>query len=146
MSTRRLILAALVCGLAILVAGGIQLVRIANDKPSTPAVATVGETQLAGTTRATVLGRDASAGLLLVTVRLEPAGPIADAAKGWAVNAGGLLAPTSPPPGRPAPPCRGAAVPAGGSLTCELAFAAGEGRPTVSYSDGGQQRLWTLGG
>jgi hypothetical protein len=45
-STRKLIIAALVCGLAILLAGAVQFVQIASDRhnsgsqPSTPAVTT----------------------------------------------------------------------------------------------------------
>jgi hypothetical protein len=145
MSTRRLILAALLCGLAILVAGGLQLVRLSGSD-TVVAVARVGESVSVAGVRATVLGQELAGSLLLVTVRLEPGTPVADAAAGWALNAGGLRAQAQPPAGRALAPCRGASVGAGATLTCELAFTGGEGRPTVSYSTGGQQRLWALGG
>ena len=37
MSTRKLIVAALVCGIAILLAGALQFIQIANDQHSSPA-------------------------------------------------------------------------------------------------------------
>jgi hypothetical protein len=146
MSTRRLILAALVCGLAILVAGGAQLFRLSGSSSVTVDTARVGESRSVGGVRATVLSGAVDGTVTVVRVRLEPEAAIADASSGWALNAGGLRAQVAPPAGRADAPCRGAAVAAGASLTCELAFATGEARATVSYSSGGQQRLWTLAG
>lgn len=69
MRTRTLLLLAVVCGLAILVAGVVQLLRVANqDDP--PRAARVGERVLVGDMEVTVEGVGERAGRLLVDVEL----------------------------------------------------------------------------
>ena len=70
MRTRTLLLLAVSCGLAILLAGGIQLFRLANqDKPAAPL--TVGSTGTAGDAAVTVEQVANEADTLVVTVRVE---------------------------------------------------------------------------
>jgi hypothetical protein len=77
MRTRTLLLLAIGCGLAILLAGGIQLLRLAGQsKP--PAPLTIGQQGVAGDARVTVTGYDERGGAATVSVRLggvsDPAG------------------------------------------------------------------------
>ena len=69
MRTRTLLLLAVVCGLAILVAGVVQLLRVANqDEP--PRGARVGERVLVGDMEVTVADVSERAGRLLVDIEL----------------------------------------------------------------------------
>ena len=69
MRTRTLLLLAVSCGLAILLAGGIQLLRLANQAPPAPPLA-VGATGSAGDANVTVENVDATDSALVVTVTL----------------------------------------------------------------------------
>lgn len=69
MRTRTLLLLAVSCGLAILLAGGIQLFRLSNQEAPQPPL-TVGATGSAGDATVTVEDVDATASVLVVTVTL----------------------------------------------------------------------------
>ena len=69
MRTRTLLLLAVTCGLAILLAGGIQLLRISNQQEST--ALHVGDEGRAGDAVVVVLGFEESAGMARVQVRLS---------------------------------------------------------------------------
>lgn len=69
MRTRTLLLLAVVCGLAILVAGGIQLLRVSGDNSSDDDLA-VGDRAVAGDLFATVVSADEHDGLMRVEVTL----------------------------------------------------------------------------
>ena len=69
MRTRTLMMLAVACGLLILVAGGVQLLRVANqDEPPRPME--VGETARVGDMDVTVLGVSERSGSVLVDVEL----------------------------------------------------------------------------
>ncbi|MGB8862345.1 MAG: hypothetical protein WCC60_24025 [Ilumatobacteraceae bacterium] len=70
MRTRTLLLLAVSCGLAILLAGGIQLFRLANQTPPKPPL-TVGETGTAGDVKVTVDDVASTDATLVVTVTIE---------------------------------------------------------------------------
>ena len=76
MKTRTLLLLAVTCGLAILVAGTVQLLRLSKD--DTPAPTAIGVEATAGDARATLLDVDTTATTLTVRMRLggvdDPAG------------------------------------------------------------------------
>ena len=70
MRTRTLLLLAVTCGLAILLAGGIQLFRLANQESPDPPL-TIGSTGTAGDAAVTVDSVDVTDTALVVTVTLE---------------------------------------------------------------------------
>jgi hypothetical protein len=70
MRTRTLLLLAVSCGLAILLAGGIQLFRLANQEPAKPPL-TIGETGTAGDVKVTVDDVDQTDDTLVVTITFE---------------------------------------------------------------------------
>jgi hypothetical protein len=78
MRTRTLLLLAVGCGLAILLAGGIQLYRLSGDQESTTTQLAIGAAGRAGDLRVTVVGGVERDGLMRVEVRLsgvnDPAG------------------------------------------------------------------------
>lgn len=69
MRTRTLLLLAVTCGLAVLLAGGIQLLRLANQ--DTAAALSVGDRGTAGDAQVLVRGFDESDGRLVVEVTLS---------------------------------------------------------------------------
>ena len=69
MRTRTLLLLAVSCGLAILLAGGIQLFRLANQEPAKPPLS-IGETGSAGDVKVTVDDVDTTDDALVVTITL----------------------------------------------------------------------------
>jgi hypothetical protein len=143
--TRTLLLLALGCGLAILLAGGVFLVRtFANrDALTVPAAARVGESRTVGNVTATVVSRAVTAGVLVVEVRLQSARALGDASAGWSLVADGKLRPEVPPPAGTTP-CAGRVVAAGATVECALAFATAADEATVAYAVGGAQRLWRV--
>jgi VCBS repeat-containing protein len=70
MKTRTLLLLAVSCGLAILLAGGIQLFRLSNQETPNPPLA-IGQTGTAGDVKVTVDGVDVSATDFVVTITVE---------------------------------------------------------------------------
>ncbi|MEZ5257542.1 MAG: hypothetical protein R2705_11800 [Ilumatobacteraceae bacterium] len=96
MSTRRLIITAMICGLAILVAGGIQLIRISrNDQLTLP---TMGEWRTVSGVEVAPVDVAESDGLTIVTIRFRtspdvPAGPIGE----WTLVRNSLFAPDALP-------------------------------------------------
>ena len=144
MKTRTLILLAMACGLAILVAGGAFLWRvIANkDELTIPDPAGVGQTQQVGPVRATLLQYVLQGDQLDVTVRLESTEPLGDAGSGWALLVDGKLA--DPVTATDSSACAGKPVTVGQPVECTLAFQASDGDRYVAYATGAQQRLWRL--
>ena len=151
MSTRRLILTALVCGIAILLAGGIFLFRLSSQKDEL-AVATlrrIGEPVTVGGAGVTLVEvrRPAGSGQVQGVVQVSAStGSIPDVGQAFtmlqrtvrvAVTPGGLAA------GEEA--CAGRTLPSGGSITCVVAFAAGEGSAYLAFSlPGAAQVQWQL--
>lgn len=69
MRTRTLLLLAIACGLAILLAGGIQLIRVSGDRSGTPDLS-IGQSAQAGDVAVTVLSAAETGGAMRVEVRL----------------------------------------------------------------------------
>jgi hypothetical protein len=146
-STRRLITLALICGLAILVAGGVMLVRLVRDRdrltihtlaPATPA--TVGGVGV----RITAHNRADGVARIVVAIDTPPDHGLADAANGFSLNIGGLRDPQTPT-GTEAPACRGLVVAPSQSVSCALAFSDRPGSATLAYAHRGEQAEWSLG-
>lgn len=142
MRTRTLLLLAVVCGLAILVAGGIQLLRISGGESADADDLAIGDTASAGDAEVTVLAAEEVAGELVVTVRVggvdDPAGT-----DGFTlVVTGDVLRPLAPGDGD----CVGITV---ASVSCDLRFDTSdvEGSARILLLRRGEdQRRWALAG
>lgn len=148
MSTRKLILAALACGLVILVAGGVFLVTLAGnrDELTVPALLAADTSAEVDGVELAYLGPQGTAGaavVVVVRVRVSPeAADITDAAQGWALLQGSPRPPVAVPDGEAA--CDGLAVPAGTTTECALAFERGEGSGYLEYARGDERARWVL--
>jgi hypothetical protein len=146
-STRKLIAVALLCGLAILVAGGVQLFRISDRSQRTVDVLEQDQSATVGDVAVTVEGSGRTASGIAATVQLSapPSGRASDVdvAGGFRLLIGGRLeSPTNTEPASGACP---STVPAAElPLRCEVHFASHDGTATLSFSQGGEQRLWRL--
>ncbi|MFM8390727.1 MAG: hypothetical protein ACKOA5_15945, partial [Actinomycetota bacterium] len=90
MSTRKLILTALVCGLAILIAGGIKLIQVANDEKQVE-VLSLGDDVTLGDMTVSVLDIDRRPDATLVTVTMTGVDLTSGAADGWRLLADGRV-------------------------------------------------------
>jgi hypothetical protein len=142
-STRKLIAVALLCGLAILVAGGIQLFRISDRSGRTVEVLEEGQSATVGGVQVQVVSSVRTSDGLGVTVRLgAPGDGTSVPLSSFTLLVGGDL--ERAVPGSTAADCPDP-VPLTPTLTsCEVAFAPREGTATLSFSHGGGQRLWHL--
>lgn len=148
MSTRRLILTALACGLVILLAGGIQLVRLTGSE-ATP-LPGIGQARTVSAVRVTPVSVADTDALLVVTVDLVAAAPEAEgtaAGSGWRLLRGAdLHQPLNTGGGdAQAVPC--ASVTVGSVVTrCVLVFdGGGSGDRLLAYALGDQTARWDLG-
>ncbi|MFM7746066.1 MAG: hypothetical protein ACKO8T_10465 [Actinomycetota bacterium] len=140
MSTRKLILTALLCGLAILIAGGIKLIQVANDEKQVEVLA-LGDEVTLGDMTVSVLDIDRRPDATLVTVTMTGVDLASGAANGWRLLADGRVreAVESDDPRA----CR--AVTATESTKCTVRFDSAESAPTVAYVRAGEQRQWAAG-
>lgn len=138
MSTRKLILTALLCGLAIMVAGGIKLFQVASDTKEVEVLSLGTVAQLADmTVSVTGINQTPEATLATVTmVGVEGA----DATEGWRLLAGGSV--RSPLiVNDAADKCTVTNTDA--VVTCVVAFEPSDGSVTVAYVRGGAQSQWS---
>ena len=151
MSTRKLILLALACGLAILVAGSVQLLRISDGGTS---LLSVGDSVELSSVTAQVLTREVTERDVRVTVRLSlapsAAVSLSEPLVGWSLLTGGLTEPLAAGPATGAKPvsCSDSAIEPGTTLDCVLAFAVVPTEPEttlVTYRAVGEQVTWDLG-
>jgi hypothetical protein len=145
MSTRRLVLLALLCGLAILLAGGVKLVQVVGEQPVVQ-VLSFGESARLGDVDVTVLGVRNDERRTIVEVSLAgPAGT--DAVTGWRLLAridgrvGDPLEPVVDPEDVPS----ACTVLAGADepVVCSIVFAPTERVSVVAYGRAGEQRQWS---
>jgi hypothetical protein len=131
MSTRKLILLSLVCGLVILLAGGIKLLQVATDDASITVLAVGDEARVGDmSARVTAVGRTATA--TVVTVDLVGVA-VEEASAGWIMlGDGSRLEPTSV--------CGPTAVDE--RRQCRLEFDPVERVQAIAYARGGEQRQW----
>ncbi|MEQ1702281.1 MAG: hypothetical protein ABMA25_19390 [Ilumatobacteraceae bacterium] len=115
MRTRTLLLLAVTCGLAILLAGGIQLLRLSNQKPQA-ALLVVGGTGKAGDAVVTVVDADTVGGAFVVTLDLSGVDD-ADGLDGFTLVGVGNVVKPLPPEGADA--CTGFTVE---HVECTLTF------------------------
>jgi hypothetical protein len=143
MSTRKLILTALLCGLAIIVAGGIKLFQVASDTKEVEVLALGTTTKLADMT-VSVTGINQTPEATLATVTMVGVDG-ADATEGWRLLSGGAVrAPimlTEPAVADVNDVCT--VTSADTTVTCVVAFEPSDGSVTVAYIRGGAQSQWS---
>ena len=139
MKTRTLLLLAVACGLAILVAGSIKIFLIADEK--TPPQLAIGESAKVGDMKVTVDSVERRNGQTLVSVELvgvdDP-----DGATSWVLGVlGSQLKPLDPPAdaGR-----RCGATDKSSPTQCVLAFPTDETKGILRYVRAGQTARWDI--
>lgn len=147
MSTRKLILTALLCGLAILIAGGVKLIQVANDETEVQVLA-LGDEATLGDMTVSVLAIDRRPDATLVTVTMTGVDLAEGAADGWRLLGDGRVQEPANGDGRVQEPANNSdndgctAVRAGSPTRCTVRFEAVESAPTVAYVRAGEQRQW----
>ena len=139
--TRTLLLLAVGCGLAILIAGGIKLFLVADEKQ--PAHLTIGESAKVGDMTVGVKSASLEDGQLLVSVELVGVDDT-DGALSWIFGNGSeQLSPQAP--------AAGAGEPCGAThedtpTACVLAFLTDDAQGVLRYERGGDTARWDIGG
>lgn len=142
MSTRRLILAALLCGVAIMVAGGLKLALTLAERTEVEVLSLGEQARLGDMTVSVTEISDVGARTAVTVSMTGVAG--ADATEGWRLLSGGsVTAPVEAPDdlGGAGTPCATTSVDA--TVTCTVWFPASEGTRTVAYLRAGLQRQWS---
>lgn len=145
MSTRRLILTALVCGLAILVAGGVQLFRLADaERVELPGI---GEARTVGGVEVVVTGVSEFDELTVVAVELsavDDAAVGASVAEGWTLLRGTTSTPVDATPGVAGTACDQVVL-AVAPVSCVVVFnPPGAGDRYLAFARGGVEARWAL--
>ena len=136
MSTRKLILTALVCGLAIMLAGGFKLFQVATDDVEAVVLA-LGTEQTLGDMVVTVTAVEQRQDGTFVTVSMRGVEG-ADGLEGWKLLANGKL--NDPLSGTEAPEC---VTKAAQNVTCVVPFVESVGSSvTVAYQRADAQSQW----
>jgi hypothetical protein len=143
MSTRKLILTALVCGIAIVLAGGIKLLQVAKETTKVTVLG-FGDRSTLGDMTVSVLGVASQTDRTVVTVMMSGVSG-ADAVEGWRMLAGGKVSEVLATPwtGVDAPACSTTTVEGG---KCSLVFGPSTGTVTVAYLRAGKQSQWSNAG
>jgi hypothetical protein len=144
-STRKLIGIALLCGLAILIAGGIQLFRISDTGGRTVAVLAEGDRATVGGITVTVEGSAFGPNGLTVGVSLASASdretvPVTS----FTLLAGGALQQATGDDTGETSSCPSTIDVDPSGTRCFLSFPSGKGTATLGFSRGGEQRIWRL--
>lgn len=134
MSTRKLILTALICGLAIMVAGGTKLFQMATEDAQA-VVLELGTSSTLSDMTVSVTDVEQSADVTQVTVTMVGVEG-ADAVEGWRLLAGGEVI----SPLHSKSDCQPTTSDA--KQTCILGFPTSTGSVTVAYLRAGQQSQW----
>jgi hypothetical protein len=134
MSTRKLILTALICGLAIMVAGGTKLFQMATEE-ATAVVYSLGTSRTLSDMTVSVTKVEQSVDVTEVTVTMVGVEG-GNATEGWRLLAGGEV--ISPLLNRST--CEPTTVDV--AQTCVVGFPESSGSVTVAYLRAGQQSQW----
>lgn len=139
MSTRKLILTALVCGLAIMLAGGFKLLQVARDEVRAE-VLSLGTAATLGDMTVSVDSVEQTGDATVVTVTMSGVEG-ADAVEGWRLLVGGAV---TAPVGSDQPGYLTTCSTTSESTptSCTIGFAPSEGSVTVAYLRAGAQSQW----
>lgn len=135
MSTRKLILTALICGLAIMLAGGIKLFQVASDSTEV-VVNALGVEQTLSDMTVTVKNVQQSDTATAVTVVMFGVAN-GDPVEGWRLLANGKVLSPSMTQSEQCPPTTVDDV-----VECVVEFPGSDGSVTVAYLRAGQQSQW----
>jgi hypothetical protein len=139
MSTRKLILSAIVCALVIVLAGGAKIFQMTRDTITVKVFALGTQRTLADMT-VTVKSVSQNANATVVHVTMVGVDG-ADATEGWRLLAGGtVLSPIALPVETLGVPC--ATTKLAVTSSCDMAFPASKGSVTVAYLRAGLQSQW----
>ncbi|MEK7410894.1 MAG: hypothetical protein AAB327_05840 [Actinomycetota bacterium] len=138
MSTRKLIVTALFCGLLIMAAGGIKLLQTVRDGNEVSLLA-MGETVTLGDMTVRVDGVRLTSERTLVDVALFGVDG-ANALEGWRLLAGGKITEPVLLPVGSGTECTTTKLDV--VSTCVVAFPVSQGTRTVAYVRAGEQRQW----
>lgn len=145
MSTRKLIVVALLCGLAILVAGGIQLLRISDTSERTVELLSEGDQAVVGGVEVTVVSSERDRSAIRVTVEMASVEASADVpTSSFSLLVGGDLEQPLAADGGVPPACGASVTLDGEPASCVVVFPPGRGTASLSFSRGGEQRVWRL--
>lgn len=131
-STRKLIVASLVCGLLILVAGTVKLLQTASEGDTAPSVLAPGESGSIGSLSVTVDDIEVTGQRTLVSVTmsgLAGASPL----DGWSMLANGQIT---------QPVGAGDCPTSADDVSCTFEFVVAVGTPTIVYARDGEKRQW----
>jgi hypothetical protein len=137
MSTRKLILWALICGVFILGAGSIKLLQTTSGDAEV-VLLQLGDEATLGDMTVRVLAVREIADRTLVDVQMKGVEG-ADATEGWRMLVGEVVVPVSLPEGQ-GTPC--VATSAATELSCTVAFPVSDGTRTIVYIRAGEQQQW----
>ena len=141
MSTRTLILTALLCGVLIIGAGGFKLYQTVRDG-NEATLLSLGESVRLGEMTVRVDGVEVNSERTLVQVSLVGVEG-ASAQEGWKLLAGGEISePVSLPAGS-GTVCTATALTT--ETVCTIAFPVSKGTRTIAYVRAGEQRQWATG-
>ena len=132
MSTRKLIITSLICGLLILAAGTVQLLQTANDDVKTVNLLQVGAASVVGGIQVAVDDVKVTTERTLVTVTmngLAGKSPL----MGWSMLANGEI--TEPVGTQDCPA-------SADDVTCTVEFVVAVGTPTIVFVQDGEKRQW----
>jgi hypothetical protein len=138
MSTRKLIMWALVCGGLILGAGVFKLWQTTGDGAKVQLLQ-LGDSALLGDMNVSVNSVSKSATQTLVEVSMQGVEG-ADALSGWRMLVGGVISEAQPLVDNSGTPCTTTKL--AEPTVCTVAFPVSEGTPTIAYIRAGQQEQW----
>ena len=138
MSTRKLIMWALFCGVLILGAGVFKLWQTTGDGAKVQLLQ-LGDSALLGDMNVSVNAVSKSATQTLVEVSMQGVEG-ADALSGWRMLVGGVISEAQPLVDGSGTPC--VTTKLSEPTTCTVAFPVSEGTPTIAYIRAGQQEQW----
>ena len=138
MSTRKLILTALLCGIAIMFAGGVKLFQVSSDESEVQLLA-LGSQATLGDMTVSVNAVSKSATQTLVEVSMQGVEG-ADALSGWRMLVGAVISEAQPLSDGSGTPCTTTKL--AEPTVCTVAFPVSEGTPTIAYIRAGQQEQW----
>ena len=139
MSTRKLILTAIICGIAILIAGSLKLFMVATDDTQIQILALHTPSTLGDMTVSVEAVKQSTDATFVSVTMVGVDG--ADAREGWRLLAGGtVLSPIALPAGAEGVACDTTVSDV--AAQCEVAFPASSGSITVAYLRAGTQSQW----
>lgn len=140
MSTRKLIIASLICGLLILGAGTVKLLQTANEGSVAPSVFVLGESGVIGSVTATVNDIRVTGERTLVNVTMSGLGGDSPV-EGWSMLANGEITQPVDSGDCPTMPRDPSANPTD-NVTCTMEFVVAVGTPTIVYARDDEKRQW----